>query len=76
MLRCQSCSMESEERLRDWERRGQRAGEELDGGCSEGCEDRERKTDLIFDNWHLLFFVRFECSFESTLLLAPSSLVK
>jgi len=35
--------MRSEERLRDWERRGQRAGEELDGGCSEGCEDRGEK---------------------------------
>jgi hypothetical protein len=42
-------------------------------GCREG---RGEETDLIFDNWHLLFLVRFECSFESTLLLAPSSLVK
>lgn len=26
-----------------------------------------RRTDFVFDNWHLLFFIRFECSFKSSL---------
>jgi hypothetical protein len=41
-----------------------------------GYRGGRRRTDLILDDWHLLLFVCFECSFESTLLLAPSSLVK